>query len=131
MPTLLKSGSLEPDENSNRRLPRNVNRKNFACDQCDFTTTNPLALKKHMLNQHVLMFKCAQCKFRCPDKLDYHRHMNTHIATYYHCDECEYVGADAAAFMRHKSSHSSPHTVLNVKSEVGNGPVFMLLLFTM
>ena len=122
MATLLKSGddlSLEPDENRNAGLNKNFNRMNFACDQCGFTTTNPLTLKKHMINQHVLMFKCVRCKFSCPDKLDFNRHMNTHVTHYYHCDECEYMGADAAAFVRHKNSHSSPHTGFIVKSEVG------------
>ncbi|KAM6977241.1 zinc finger protein 711 [Aplochiton taeniatus] len=74
------------------------------CRHCNFTTSDPFTLSRHILSVHTkdLPFKCKRCRrgFRQPMELK--KHMKTHSGRkVYQCQYCEYNSSDASGFKRH------------------------------
>ncbi|TRY91110.1 hypothetical protein DNTS_020403 [Danionella cerebrum] len=74
------------------------------CRHCDFKTSDPFTLSRHILSVHTkdLPFKCKRCKrgFRHQNELK--KHMKTHSGRkVYQCQYCEYNTTDASGFKRH------------------------------
>ncbi|XP_062331725.1 zinc finger protein 711-like isoform X2 [Osmerus eperlanus] len=74
------------------------------CRHCNFTTSDPFTLSRHILSVHTkdLPFKCKRCRrgFRQPVELK--KHMKTHSGRkVYQCQYCEYNSTDASGFKRH------------------------------
>ncbi|XP_019901652.1 zinc finger protein 711 isoform X1 [Esox lucius] len=78
--------------------------KMHQCRHCNFTTSDPFTLSRHILSVHTkdLPFKCKRCRraFRHPTELK--KHMKTHSGRkVYQCQYCEYNSSDASGFKRH------------------------------
>lgn len=74
------------------------------CRHCNFNTSDPFTLSRHILSVHTkdLPFKCKRCRrgFRQPAELK--KHMKTHSGRkVYQCQYCEYNSTDASGFKRH------------------------------
>ncbi|XP_041930114.1 zinc finger protein 711 isoform X2 [Alosa sapidissima] len=74
------------------------------CRHCDFKTSDPFALSRHILSVHTkeLPFKCKRCKRGFRQQGELKKHMKTHSGRkVYQCQYCEYNTTDASGFKRH------------------------------
>ncbi|XP_052343661.1 zinc finger protein 711-like isoform X17 [Oncorhynchus keta] len=74
------------------------------CRHCNFTTSEPFTLSRHILSVHTkdLPFKCKRCRRGFRQSTELKKHMKTHSGRkVYQCQYCEYNSPDASGFKRH------------------------------
>ncbi|XP_041692570.2 zinc finger protein 711-like isoform X1 [Coregonus clupeaformis] len=74
------------------------------CRHCNFTTSDPFTLSRHILSVHTkdLPFKCKRCRRGFRQSTELKKHMKTHSGRkVYQCQYCEYNSPDASGFKRH------------------------------
>ncbi|XP_038849288.1 zinc finger protein 711-like [Salvelinus namaycush] len=74
------------------------------CRHCNFTTSDPFTLSRHILSVHTkdLPFKCKRCRRGFRQSAELKKHMKTHSGRkVYQCQYCEYNSPDASGFKRH------------------------------
>jgi len=76
------------------------------CQECDYTATSWLSVKKHIDQVHRLIrYPCTQCDYVGVNKPALTNHIRCkHEEKSYPCDECSYVGADLKYLRNHKAA---------------------------
>ena len=75
-----------------RKTDSDINNDSYPCDQCDYQTTLPANLQKHIQSIHEgVKHPCNQCDYRATQA----GHLRTHIRSKhegirYPCNQCDY-----------------------------------------
>ena len=86
------------------------NSKTFKCDECDFVSKYPQAIKRHRLWKHTennKQFQCDLCEKAYVTKKDLKHHTETaHLQIKkYKCEVCEFECYQKQSFKRHMDEH--------------------------
>uniref|UniRef100_UPI00358ED782 zinc finger X-chromosomal protein-like isoform X2 n=1 Tax=Myxine glutinosa TaxID=7769 RepID=UPI00358ED782 len=88
-----------------RHMVAHKGKKLHRCRHCEFRSTDPFVLSRHILSVHtkdVLLYKCKRCKKSFRQQRDLKRHMRVHqVKKIYQCEYCDYSTTDASGFKRH------------------------------
>uniref|UniRef100_A0A8C4R0R6 C2H2-type domain-containing protein n=1 Tax=Eptatretus burgeri TaxID=7764 RepID=A0A8C4R0R6_EPTBU len=79
-------------------------RRSHNCRHCDFHSTDPFALSRHVLSSHTheLPHQCRRCKKSFKLQTELKKHMKYHSGKkVYQCEFCDYHTMDASGYKRH------------------------------
>jgi DNA-directed RNA polymerase subunit RPC12/RpoP len=89
---------------------QDIDKKQYSCLHCDFTSGHQVSLKKHRLSKHeAVRYQCERCERSYTDRSALLRHKKAvHDGFVYKCETCDKHFSDGGALTRHKKNiHSS------------------------
>ena len=90
--TALSSRNIQVNSNESSKSLTLYDKKQYLCDQCDYTSGQYVSLKSHVQSKHEgIRYPCEQCDYKAPQKRSLKKHIRMmHEGIKYPCDQCEY-----------------------------------------